>query len=130
MSIRDSILNAQDSEYEPVEAWGLKLTLRTLSGKERDKFEASQVRMNKKGQPERNLDNIRARLVVLTLVDPEDGYLPVFTEKDIPLLGEKSARELDKVYSAALKLNGFTNQDIEDLAENFNSAPSESSTSE
>lgn len=130
MSIRDQILAADDLKNETVNAWGMDLTIRTLTGTERDKFEASMVLMSKSGKARQNIENIRARLVILTVIDPDDHDLPVFTEKDIPALGAKSGLELDKVFAASQKLNGFTKEDIEELAEGFSSDPSESSTSE
>lgn len=130
MGLRDQILNADDLKTETVKAWGLDLTIRTLSGTERDAFEESMVEVNKKGEAKQNIKNIRARLVALTVIDPNDNNLPVFTDADIPALGQKSALELDKVFSAAQKLNGFTKADVEELAKGFDSAPSESSTSD
>jgi hypothetical protein len=131
-SLRDKILAANDlvTETVRVDEWDVDLTIRTLTGKERDKFEASMVKITKSGKPEQDIQNIRARLVQLCVIDPDDGNLPVFTEKDIPDLGGKSALALDKVFAAAQKLNGFTKEDVEALAEGFDSDPSESSTSE
>lgn len=130
LSLRDQILAADDLKTETVTAWGLELTIRTLSGTERDKFEASMVEVSKSGQAKQNIENIRARLVILTVIDPSDHSLPVFTDNDVAALGKKSALELDKVFSAAQKLNGFTKEDVEELAKGFDSDPSESSTSE
>jgi hypothetical protein len=131
MSIRDKILQANDLKTEQVrvDEWDVTLTIRTLSGKERDAFEASMVKISKTGQAKQDIANIRARLVALVVIDPDDNNLPVFTEADIPELGGKSALALDKVFSAAQRLNGFTKEDVEELAKGFDSAPSESSTS-
>lgn len=129
-SLHDLILGADDLKTATVKAWGLDLTIRTLTGTERDAFEESMVQVAKDGTTKQNMKNVRARLVALTVIDPNDGNLPVFTEADIPALGKKSALELDRVFAAAQKLNGFTQSDIEELAEGFGSDPSESSTSE
>lgn len=132
MSIRDRIIAKDDLKTDTVYVpqWDETLTIKTLTGTQRDKFEASIVGMSKGGQPKQNMENIRARLVVLTVIDPDDNDLPAFTEKDIPELGKKSAAALDVVFAAAQKLNGFTKEDVEDLAKGFDSDPSESSTSE
>lgn len=130
MSLHDLILAADDLKTEKVTAWGHELTIKTLTGTERDKYEASMVEISKDGTPRQNMENIRARLAILCVIDPDDNDLPVFNEKDIPALGGKSARELDKVFAACQKLNGFTKEDVEELAKGFVSAPSESSTSE
>jgi hypothetical protein len=132
---REQILNADDLkvEYVKVPEWAQggedEVCIKMLTGTERDKFEASMVRVNKAGKPEQNLENLRARLIVLCAIDPDDNNLPLFTDDDIRSLGKKSAIALDRVFTAAQKLNGFTEEDIEELAEGFSSAPSESSTS-
>lgn len=129
---REQILAADDMAYEEVEVpqWGGTLTLKSLTGTERDKFEASMMVMNKGGKPSQNLENLRARLVVLCAIDRDDNDLPIFTHEDIKPLGKKSAAALDLVFSAAQELNGFTKADVEALTEGFDSDPSESSTSE
>lgn len=129
---REMILNADDMEYETVDVpkWGGEITLKTLTGTVRDKFEASMIATSKSGQQTQNLDNLRARLIVLCAIDRDDNDLPIFQPEDIKALGKKSAASLDLVFSAAQKLNGFTKEDIDSLTEGFDSAQSESSTSE
>lgn len=129
---REMILNADDMEYETVDVpkWGGEITLKTLTGTVRDKFEASMIATSKSGQQTQNLDNLRARLIVLCAIDRDDNDLPIFTHEDIKPLGKKSAAALDLVFSAAQELNGFTKADVEALTEGFDSDPSESSTSE
>lgn len=133
---RNQILDADDLKTEMVKVpeWATgdedEVCIKMLTGTERDKFEASTIRMNKAGRPEQNLDNLRARLIMLCAIDPDDNNLPLFTKDDLRALGNKSAVALDRVFSAAQRLNGFTQADVEELAEGFDSAPSESSTSE
>lgn len=129
---REQILNADDMKYEYVEVpdWGGTVCLKTLTGTERDKFEASMVQVSKGGNARQNLENLRARLLVLVIVDPDDNNLPVFSQEDIKSLGKKSASALDLVFASAQKLNGFTKEDVEALTEDFGSDQSESSTSE
>lgn len=129
---RDQILAADDLKTELVNVpeWGGEVCIKSLTGKERDKFEASMMKIGKNGKPEQNMENLRARLVVLTCIDPDDSNLPLFTDKDIEALGAKSAHALDRVFSAAQKLNGFTQEDVEALAEGFGNGQSEDSTSD
>jgi hypothetical protein len=133
---REQILAADDLRTEEVHVpeWATAgddvVVIRTLTGKERDKFEASMVRMGRNGKPEQNLANLRARLVILTAIDPDDNNLPIFSEKDIDFVGGKSAAALDRVFGAAQKLNGFSSGDVEALAEGFDGDQSESSTSD
>lgn len=128
---RDDILKVEDRKYEllDVPEWGGEVRLRTLTGRERDEFEASTVETNKKGQQRTNLVNIRARLVSLCLVDEEGNRM--FTEKrDVILLGEKSAAALERVFAKCNEMNGLSEKDVEELAENFSETPSESSDSD
>ena len=85
------ILEARDLEDETVEVpeWGGSVKIRSMSGADRDKFEASLTGTAGK----RDLTNIRARLVALTLVD-ETGEL-MFEMSEVSALGAKSAAALD-----------------------------------
>ena len=42
----------------------------------------------------------------------------MFTEKDVVKLGKKSSAALDRIFSAAQKLNRISDDDVEDLAKN------------
>lgn len=117
---KEQILGADDLPYEDVEVkeWGGTVRIRALTGFERDRFELS-VQADPKGK--RNLDNVRARLVSLCLVDDEGKRM--FTEAEVKDLGSKSARALDRLFDAARKLSGLGDEDIEVLAEGFTSGP-------
>lgn len=113
---RDDILGADDLPSEEVEVpeWGGTVWVRSMTGLERDVFEASLTQGA--GDKKVNLKNIRARLVSLTAVDEEGTRL--FSDADIAELGAKSAAALDRVFSVAQSLNGLGNEDVEELAEN------------
>jgi hypothetical protein len=131
---RGQILAADDRRYEIVKVpeWATdgddEVRIRSLSGKERDAFEASMVDVNRKGEQKRNVENLRARLVALSIVD-EDGEVQ-FSNPDIKQLGDKSAKALDRVADAAQKLSGLSPADVEELAGNSDSDQNESSTSD
>lgn len=128
---KDQILSAEDRKYEtlPVPEWNGEVRLRSLSGRDRDKFETSMVKINKRGQREDNLDNLRARLVALCLVDEDDKVL-FPNDYDVKQLGEKSVAALQKVFNKCQEMNGMTDEDVEELAEGFDSAPDENSSSD
>lgn len=132
MSLRDRIMSKDDLKTATVYVpeWEETLTIKSLTGKERDAFESSMVEFGKNGSTKQNLKNVRARLVALTVIDPDDKNFRVFSDKDIEALGNKSAAALDRVFSASQKLNGFTKEDVEELAKGFDDDPSESSTSD
>lgn len=124
---REQILGADDLPTEDVDVpeWGGTVRLRTLTGTERDAFEASSVQQA--GKVRRiNINNIRARLVALCIVG-EDGNR-MFSDTDIKALGAKSSKALDRVFDAASKMNGLSDEDVEKLAEGFGDAQSESAT--
>ena len=126
---REQILQANDiiTETLLVPEWGGEVRVRGLSGAERDKFESSTVELHGKRR-ELNLANVRARLVSLSLVD-ENGKR-IFSDADIHVLGRKSAAALDRVFSAAQRLSGLTDEDVEELAKNSNGGQSEDSGSD
>lgn len=123
------ILGVADLEHEDVDVpeWGGTVRVQMLTGAERDAFEQEIVtRQGKKVQM--NLANVRARLVALCLVD-EEGQR-VFGESDVKALGRKSALALNRVFEVAQRINGLTEQDMEELAGNSGSGQSEDSISD
>jgi len=125
---RDQILGASDLTYEVVSVpeWGGSVRVRTLTGTERDQFEAS-ITTRKGKSVEMNLKNLRSRLVALCCVDVDGTRL--FTSFDVDALGDKSGSALDRVYTVAAKLAGITEKDAEELAKNSESDLNEGSTS-
>jgi hypothetical protein len=126
---REEILGADDRKTEDVAVpeWGGSVRVRSMSGKERDAYEAGIVQMRGDGSRKVTLENVRARLVSLTVVG-EDGER-LFSESDIGKLGEKSAAALERVFDSARKLSGLSDEDVEELAEDFGDAPNGASTS-
>lgn len=133
---RDQILEADDlaTEDVPVPEWAPKdapnkneyvVRIRTLIAEDRDKFEAGTVKQ-RGNKTEQNLANFRARLVSMCIIN-EAGEV-MFNPKDIPSLGKKSAKALGRVFDACQKLNGLSPQDVEELTEGFDDAPSEESS--
>lgn len=115
---KNAILSQSDREIEMVEVpeWCGVVFVRSLSGEERDQFEASIIERN--GRDVRtNLRNLRARLVVLAACD-ESGN-PIFSPGDADALGAKSAAALDRIFSVAQRLSGLRENDVQELAENF-----------
>jgi hypothetical protein len=97
-----------------------------MTGRERDAFEAEII--DRKGKDfSVNMQNIRAKLVALSLVNG-DGQ-QVFTDKDLFALGKKSALALDRIFTVAQELSGISKEDVEELAKNLESVPSDASGS-
>ena len=125
---RESILNASDMAYEDVHVpeWGGEIRIRSLTGEERDAFEAGLVRQSGK-KTKADLNNLRAKLVAACAI-AEDGT-KLFQPMDVYTLGEKNAAALDRVFEVAQRLSGLNDEDVEDMAEDFEKAPSGASTS-
>ncbi len=125
---RDAILQVQDLPTERVHVpeWGGDVLVRALTGAERDRFEQSIV--EQRGKSTRmNLQNIRAKLVALTVVDEQGNR--IFKDEDVKWLGNKSAAALDRIFEVAQRLSGLRDEDVEELAKNSESDLSDDSTS-
>lgn len=96
-----AILAADDLPRESVTVpeWGGEVLVRTMTGTERDAFETSLL------EKDRRMENMRARLVSLTLCD-ETGER-MFSDDEVTALGKKSAMALDRVFAVAQRLNGI-----------------------
>lgn len=105
---RDAILKADDLPKETVDVpeWGGGVLVRSMTGAERDAFEAQMFEGGKA-----RLQNLRARLVSQVCVDEQGNRL--FTDEDIVALGAKSANALDRVFNAAQRLNAMGKEDVE-----------------
>lgn len=113
---REQILSTDDSNTELVDVpqWGGSVRVRSLTGRERDRLEASMIGKNGKADATRGLANFRARLVAASVID--DNAAPMFTEADIDALAGRSAAALDTIAQAAMRLSGLSESDVEELA--------------
>jgi hypothetical protein len=107
MLTREQILQCDDLPREIVKVpeWGGEVQVRTMTGTDRDAFEASLI--GKEGR----LENVRARLVSLAVCDESGDRL--FGDADIAALGAKSAKALDRVFAVAQRLNGIGAEQVE-----------------
>lgn len=111
MLSKNDILNADDRQKQTVlvPEWGGDVMVSSMTGADRDKFEQSMM-------DDDNLENIRARLVGLTLIDAEGKRL--FSDAEITQLGTKSARALDRIFKVAQALNGIGAEETEAIVKN------------
>jgi hypothetical protein len=110
---REAIAKADDLPREKVKTpeWGKDsyVFVRTMSGDQRDDFEASFAGDAK--------SNLRGRLAALTVCDDEGNLL--FAGSDgAELLGGKSARVLDRIFAVAIRLNAISKTDVDALEKN------------
>lgn len=133
MSLKDEIFGLNDREYQEVDVpeWGRTVWIRALSGSERDRYESSLARMDrKKGGMVPDLVNSRARLVAMSVVESEGSQNRVFGDDDVLKLGGKSAKALTRIWKAACELSGLSEAEIEEIEESFEDAQSDDSTTD
>jgi hypothetical protein len=111
---RDQILQANDLPFKDVDVseWDGTVRVRTMTGGERDSFEASIY----KGSGEKiefDRENIRAKLLARVIVNDKGERL--FTDKDVLALSGKSAKPLNKLFDIAQELNGISKEEQEEI---------------
>lgn len=125
---REAILAVQDTAIElvAVPEWGGSVYVKSLTGRERDSFEAGLVSHD--GKNIVKYDDIRARLVSRTACDSMGKRL--FTEADVYDLTKKSAAALQRVFEVAQRLSGIAEGSVEEVTGELKNDPSEGSTSD
>jgi hypothetical protein len=81
-----------------------------MTGIERDSYEEACLAATQDGRTD--IKGMRVRLLLMTLCD-KDGRA-FFTADDAEVLGSKSAAVLDRLFQVALRINGLTEEAIED----------------
>lgn len=109
---REQILSFDDLRKEKlsVPEWGGDVFIRVMNGIERDAYEEWASSAGK------SLKGIRGRLAALCLVNEAGERL--FSDEDVDALGKKSAAALERVVTAAMKLNAVTSEDVKELEKN------------
>lgn len=115
---KDQILAADDLTVWDVDVpeWGGTVRVRSLTGTERDAYEASIVQVQGNTRKLR-MENARAKLVALCLVDDQGERL--FSDKEAAALGAKSGKVLDRLFDVAAALSGLSTEAVEELTETF-----------
>ena len=101
---------------------GGEIMLQSLTSSERDDFERESI--EQKGDKTEIRDNIRARLVAKSAVDP-DTKEPLFNALEIRDLGRVRSGVMDRLYTAARDLSDVSDEDVEDMvkASEFDHSP-------
>lgn len=121
------ILGCDDTKLEkvPVPEWGGYVYVKGLTGAQRDRFEESQTRVDKKGNRLLKFENFRARLCALCICNSKGE--PLFKPGDVADLAKKSSAALQRVFNKATELSGMSEDDIEDLVGNSDDEASDDS---
>jgi hypothetical protein len=105
--------------------WGdngalIPVYVRGISAAERDAWEGGVSKRRAAGTLH---ENFRASLVVLSVTDENGVRLYTDSKEDLQAAGEIPADELSKLYDAATKINGLTEEDKKDIEGNSKSEP-------
>ena len=124
---RDQILAADDLNTEEVfvDEWNLTVRVRELTGSERGSFQAAVAKADSSGQSsnvEIDLRNLQVRLCAMTIVDENGNRL--FADNELKVLGNKSARALQRVFDVAARLSAISETSVEDAVEKSEATPS------
>lgn len=95
--------------------------IRTLTGAERDNYESSLTTQRGKDRVV-NLQNARAKLVALCMIDENTGDR-LFSDREIGVLGKRSAAALDRLFDACRELSGLSSKAVEELTEEMKESP-------
>ena len=122
---RGDILTSDDRPCELYHFpdWGGWLYMRGMTGTQRDEIEQSITATGDK----QDITGARARVASRCIVN-EDGT-PMFTEKDVVALGEKSALCLALAFRIGSKLSGMSDDAMKEIEGNSKAVQSASSTS-
>lgn len=107
-------------EVDTPEWNGTSIWIRVMTSAERDKLEAEMAKTNQ--------TNFRARLVLYTACN-EDGTA-LFQPHDLPWLGNQSALLMARLADVAMRLNGYSKAEIEDLEKNSESGQTNGSATD
>jgi hypothetical protein len=117
----DDILGADDVVIEkvPCPEWGGTAYVRTIDADARDRFEAL-------FEAKKVTGGVRASLVSESICDKEGTFLRP-SAIEVVALGKKASGPMDRLFSAALRINRMSNRDIEELEKNSDATGGDSS---
>ena len=121
---KEQILAAQDLETETVDVpqWGGSVLVRSLTARERGQLISSIVDQRAGGRTLK-LTEVQVRTCAMAIVDAAGNRM--FGEEDIAKLGRKSAGALQIVFEVAQRLSGLSDDQVEELVEDFAEPPSD-----
>lgn len=118
---RDQILQAEDlpSEVVQIPEWNGSVMVRGLTGSGRGKFQNSIMSQNGKVDSKMTIDMREAEMRLVAECTVNEKGAQLFTLKDIVELGKKSGSAINRISEVAMRLSGFTQDDLQELTENF-----------
>ena len=118
-SAEDLFSIVPDHEDVWLESIGKYIRIRGLTLAEKDAIESESIKWDKKSGKVSEMDplgNIRSRYIVRSAITENGNRL--FSDKDIPRVGQLPAREFDKLFGKVQELSAVSDQDIADILGN------------
>jgi len=117
-ALRDQILSVVDVQTEEVHIpeWGVTVLCKGMTGRERSNY-------FEQAQEDTAMWKYAPRMIVANVIDP-DTKEPIFTNKDIDAIADKSGAALDRLAKVISRLSGFgeeAEKEMQDVAEQFQS---------
>jgi len=132
---REALLQKDDLKIEKVELSKGYVFVREMTGHEKDIWESSMLKQKPSGNKnklieyETTLDDFRAKLAVVTVCD-EEGNL-IFKPEDVKMLNKMmSATNIEKIVTAAQRLNAISQQDRDEILKNSEADQTDNSNSD
>jgi len=115
MDLREKILNTEDIQEQVVDVpkWGVKILVKELNGRQRDKIMQSAV--DSKGNI--NFEKMHSEAIIAACYDPETKE-KLFEETDRDQLMEKSSAAIDTIYNVIAEMSGLTKKSEEVIEKN------------
>ena len=127
---RSAILGIVDTKTEEVDVtqwWGCYVMVRSLNASEYGYYQKSVLVQNGKNT-NLNYKDAQVKLVILAAINPDGTQM--FTLADAPALNGKNAAPINKIFNAATRLSGITEDDIKELTEGLEQDPLDCSPSD
>jgi len=115
MDLREKILNTDDIQEQIVDVpkWGVKILVKELNGRQRDKIMQSAV--DSKGNI--NFEKMHSEAIIAACYDPETKE-KLFEETDRDQLMGKSSAAIDTIYNVIAEMSGLTKKSEEVIEKN------------
>lgn len=131
---REALLQKDDLKVEKVELSKGYVFVREMTGHEKDVWEQSMLKQkpsgnkNKGVEYETTLEDFRAKLAVVTVCDADGNLL--FKPEDAKVLNKMmSATNMERIVTAAQKLNAISEQEKEEILKNSEADQTDNSNS-
>lgn len=116
---RQEIIDIKDIHTRAVAVpeWGddVGVIVKVMTGADRNAFDQSIIKIVN-GERIPNLDNLRLKLVALTVVDESGNVL--FGQDEISDLAKKNSAAIERLFKVAQELNGLAPAAVEEAAKN------------